>query len=100
MRISDWSSDVCSSDLSCSRDVASIAIEDRERNRDVGNKRPVAGLAKLPHTKADRGVKTTVGALSLAPGLGDEPFGFGRPAEPRVGMVCVCSCSTRWSPYP
>src|SRR3546814_14179519 len=100
MRISDWSSDVCSSDLSCSRDVASIAIEDRERNRDVGNKRPVAGLAKLPHTKADRGVKTTVGALALEPGLGDEPFGFGetnRSEGRRVGKECVSTCRFRWS---
>src|SRR3546814_4314498 len=87
MRISDWSSDVCSSDLSRSRDVASIAIEDRERNRDVGNKRPVAGLAKLPHTKADRGVKTTVGALALEPGLGDEPFGFGETNVERSKRV-------------
>src|SRR3546814_3519942 len=93
MRISDWSSDVCSSDVCSSdlilasgnrrrnirtgrRNVAAIAIENRQRNRNIGDQRPVAGFAELAHPQADRWVKTPVCPLALKPRFGDQLLGL------------------------
>src|SRR3546814_18675337 len=76
MRISDWSSDVCSSDLDTLRDagiecmIADEAVEMRRRrarNRDM--------------IAAD--------AARRAP----------RSEERRVGKECVSTCRSGWSPY-
>src|SRR3546814_6061699 len=76
MRISDWSSDVCSSDL-CPFDEAP-AKSDEE------------GLIVA------RG-KTSYALLNLF------PYNSGhllvRSEERRVGKECVRTCRSRWSPY-
>src|SRR3546814_4189992 len=72
MRISDWSSDVCSSDL---HDQDVMAVEGRGRH----------------HLDLHRLFRL---AMALAPD--------GRPArseERRVGKECVSTCRSRWSPY-
>src|SRR3546814_17725071 len=77
MRISDWSSDVCSSDLSsCDRYWP-------DTDRDVPNN----GSARSP-----------VGRCACR----REPFRSGhrgRSEERRVGKECVSTCRARWSPY-
>src|SRR3546814_4313939 len=76
MRISDWSSDVCSSDLWLQKGGA------LEQAGDWENARPA--LEK---------------ALELAP---NEPIVLnylGRSEERRVGKECVSTCRSRWSPY-
>src|SRR3546814_10621213 len=86
MRISDWSSDVCSSDLrtaltniyerySCSRWLSCLAPP-RRRRCACG-----CGWACFPATAAPR---KTHG---------------GRSEERRVGKECVSTCRSRWSPY-
>src|SRR3546814_14032297 len=75
MRISDWSSDVCSSDLASSR---------------------------LPQDlRGSLGKKCDL--LSLAWGLLYRLMRllnrFGRSEERRVGKECVSTCRSRWSPY-
>src|SRR3546814_1323673 len=72
MRISDWSSDVCSSDL----DVA------RLESADPGHRVP--HLAFQPDAMDD----TPVLPVSE---VGSE--------ERRVGKECVSTCRSRWSPY-
>src|SRR3546814_4683878 len=73
MRISDWSSDVCSSDLlDCRRSFAILRFMDR-RNF---TKLALSGLA-----------------FSF---LADSA---GRSEERRVGKECVSTCRSRWSPY-
>src|SRR3546814_15481740 len=90
MRISDWSSDVCSSDLQGRRRGLLHRVGDAHQ----------AGEAALEHDEHHRLalVAASVGdRLRLAavePQIGD------RSEERRVGKECVRTCSSRWSPYP
>src|SRR3546814_8645094 len=72
MRISDWSSDVCSSDLEVFRRLADEILHPRRwllfQRRRLGS----SGLRRS---------------------------GTGRSEERRVGKECVSTCRSRWSPY-
>src|SRR3546814_9224944 len=91
MRISDWSSDVCSSDL----DMVEMGVLDPTKvtRSALQNAASVAGLmlttdcmvAELP--KED------------APAMGGGDMGGMRSEERRVGKECVSTCRSRWSPY-
>src|SRR3546814_12196377 len=101
MRISDWSSDVCSSDL-----VAMIepggdhefppAVRKTIRQGQVADYRAAADfinreafdLVCLQHEFGIFGGEA--GALIL---------GLVRSEERRVGKACVSTCRSRWSPY-
>src|SRR3546814_3856270 len=69
MRISDWSSDVCSSDL------LETAVFHHQLER--------AGKQKVAHQHRRRIAENDVG----------------RSEERRVGKECVSTCRSRWSPY-
>src|SRR3546814_1922208 len=98
MRIRDWSSDVCSSDL-----VAAAA-----RRRGV----VVEGALQKLHA-ARGGLFVVDHVLLLGDALGGDPAVAvfvvrPRPArrdpparseERRVGKACVSTCRSRWSPY-
>src|SRR3546814_16475390 len=97
MRISDWSSDVCSSDLLAEVGIAG-AGEGRlaappDRPVDV-HARAVVALYRLRHER--RG---------LAVGMGDHMHAvlvelhILRSAESRVGQEDVSTCRSRWWPY-
>src|SRR3546814_6508927 len=78
MRISDWSSDVCSSDLI--RVLAAVAVA-------------------LSHSYL-----ITTGDPSARPMITETGFSIGyhsvnRSEERRVGKECVSTCRSRWSPY-
>src|SRR3546814_15369064 len=105
MRISDWSSDVCSSDL------GGAALHDRRRSgsRILGlpgsSRRWLlrAGTSLCverpspPHPP--RSAAAAVGiAHDLAVGHYDLVVGC-RSEERRVGKECVSTCRSRWSPY-
>src|SRR3546814_13631364 len=104
MRISDWSSDVCSSDLE-------HVVGHQPRHRDdlpagqfhqalgqfleIGN----AGLGKLENIEpAQIGIRRAAGQQ---PGLPREQRvpGAMRTEERRVGKECVSTCRSRWYPY-
>src|SRR3546814_5558177 len=72
MRISDWSSDVCSSDLLRA-----------EVGQGLGGERPGDQLAEFQH--ADAGEYLPCHAC--------------RSEERREGKECVSTCRSRWSPY-
>src|SRR3546814_20244030 len=105
MRISDWSSDVCSSDLAKddSEDEQYLRIQIR------GGLRHLAGLAGYLVAIVIVGFFTaTAGYLvaTLWRGAGFRlPQALGltviavRSEERRVGKECVSTCSSRWSPY-
>src|SRR3546814_5763861 len=85
MRISDWSSDVCSSDLP----PGSIAFSSPPATAVIGED----GLAVDIEFEA-----VAVGII----GDGHERLQGSRPArseERRVGKECVSTCRSRWSPY-
>src|SRR3546814_11942457 len=104
MRISDWSSDVCSSDL-----------------RIVGGERDLRLVTVHVHVDAQA---TQIQRMQIDPGaaqtgIGDPDDAFaqimgevrvigrhshrwrcgGRSEERRVGQECVSTCRARWSPY-
>src|SRR3546814_17652123 len=97
MRISDWSSDVCSSDL--------IRLAMR-----------VPEVIHAPYLRAERppvatnpadGGAAEVGAViaaltpdeSCSASLPTCPLIGERSEERRVGKECVSTCRSRWSPY-
>src|SRR3546814_8692040 len=104
MRISDWSSDVCSSDL--------LALQCRERK---------SFLHRFPPKKQDESPVTSFASGQRHEGLAEKenksrntaktppkvPWRASRaPDSPnyrseerRVGKECVSTCRSRWSPY-
>src|SRR3546814_18529299 len=91
MRISDWSSDVCSSDLPLLFDVGTIPFPHEGHEQDALDALDAACRAKeTGHAPA----AFIVEPLILAAG------GMLRSDERRVGKECVSTCSSRWSPDP
>src|SRR3546814_2742586 len=84
LRISDWSSDVCSADLPL---VAGFLT--RTRVLAVGGRQALDRLTAHFKPYAVIGLLATVVLL----------FGFQRSEERRVGNACVSKCRSRWSPY-
>src|SRR3546814_1863260 len=80
MRISDWSSDVCSSDLG-DDSIDAGPTGGRMWDGRAGSAHEQAGLPLLS-------------AAEMANGTVEE-----RSEERRVGKECVSTCRSRWSPY-
>src|SRR3546814_2962891 len=87
MRISDWSSDVCSSDLQVLIPLAAHLAPEESRGRVVGG---IMGGLLLGILLA-RPISSVVA----------DHFGWRamRSEERRVGKECVSTCRSRWSPY-
>src|SRR3546814_6477411 len=89
MRISDWSSDVCSSDLS------SLGTIDAA-GKGFGAEAPFATVFSMHATKT---------FAVRQGGFYGWPYSYwGRNVDPRseerrVGKECVSTCRSRWSPY-
>src|SRR3546814_12759759 len=83
MRISDWSSDVCSSDLdtNIAEVIGTVVLDD--------------GVGTTTHYYTISG-----GALTWTNNDGTTvPAVTPRSEERRVGKECVSTCRSRWSPY-
>src|SRR3546814_5079897 len=78
LRISDWSSDVCSSDLP--GDVGVLVYEVQP-----------AAEVEVDAPRPDQ----RVGGLQVA----DDRLALQRSEERRVGKECVSTCRSRWTPY-
>src|SRR3546814_7262189 len=92
MRISDWSSDVCSSDLD-ERDVAeqidAVPVAQRPKEACLG--------AIVAHVGDERRiVMTALGQLRV--GALPQELVHQRSEERRVGKECVSTCRSRGSP--
>src|SRR3546814_7284632 len=84
MRISDWSSDVYSSDLG-GQEWRSI------RERRLPLREEALARDRPAHPLPDQAARG---------GRGDGPLGPSwRSEERRVGKACVRTCRSRWSPY-
>src|SRR3546814_17694608 len=110
MRISDWSSDVCSSDLGLRlKGVAvTISASDWQETFRIAEERREAG-ADFPDD-----ARTEGGGVVLFPRRGGHPVAasakhqrdpvvkadlvLNRSEERRVGKECVSTCRSRWSP--
>src|SRR3546814_11433842 len=91
MRISDWSSDVCSSDINCV-----VYWSQSSKKRPSIDCRPSPISAAHRHTPPFHEVRcrspqipTFVSPLDTS----------SRSEERRVGKECVSTCRSRWSPY-
>src|SRR3546814_14058768 len=91
MRISDWSSDVCSSDL-----MTDIAPEARITTGCTGLWNPAQARAWRRITDFVHAHSRAKIAVQLAH-AGRK--GATRSEERRVGKECVSTCSSRWSQY-
>src|SRR3546814_12144231 len=98
MRISDWSSDVCSSDLL----VEDVVAPDPR----------FVGVARGEFTPQGDGTTLVFGAVPqrrrVGIAIGDRQVGplparrgveIERSEESRVGKECVSACRSRWWPY-
>src|SRR3546814_19913440 len=92
MRISDWSSDVCSSDLMVFHEgryeiiAVVIAGLHPQGQRDAGSGAGVGEQLRL-----ELALEEIIGGA-----LVDKEI---RSEERRVGKECVSTCVSRWSPY-
>src|SRR3546814_18323680 len=101
--MSDWSSDVCSSDLAV-RFSESLLIESSNLGKSA-HARPGRSPARGPmdalfddvshdfEAVPDRAVVAPIRAAGLPSHV------TGRSEERRVGKECVSTCRSRWSPY-
>src|SRR3546814_15005765 len=99
MRISDWSSDVCSSDLTRIRTVINEAVGNVRADNILAAVAPQRSAASLEmlrwmDVEAISGLLASehpqVGALILSVLVPD------RSEERRVGKECVSTCRSRW----
>src|SRR3546814_5949592 len=91
MRISDWSSDVCSSDL-CASPYGRAEV--RRSARHVKGQQTVAAAHRHP-PPSGRILHRLHHFLDAA-----DAFAVDRRSEERrVGKECVSTCRSRWSPY-
>src|SRR3546814_20562872 len=119
MRISDWSSDVCSSDLIILARIAAVEPPDGEAAVaqqllvETARRDAQVGAFEIGFGKAGEARKLTADlraflalqflALEQRGGVGaDRPlprFIGKRSEERRVGKECVSTCRYRWAPY-
>src|SRR3546814_8092921 len=87
VRISDWSSDVCSSDLKWLR---------RERNfgKSRVGENSIRSCSILPRSRSATARMLSLGRRGVVRRR-HQP----RSEERRVGKECVSTCRSRWSPY-
>src|SRR3546814_17546601 len=112
MRISDWSSDVCSSDLLPGRFVSSeegLSLSPAEAGNayrtgfflgdgtGAGKGRQVAGIILDQWLRGNRRHLWISKSETL---IEDARRDWSRSEERRVGKECVSTCRSRWSPYP
>src|SRR3546814_12597214 len=103
MRISDWSSDVCSSDL---RDnLRAMFVQGHASNSITRMPESVKALEKLDLLVVADPHPTTWAALAVKGGRKENTYllpvctQLERSEERRVGKECVSTCRYRWSPY-
>src|SRR3546814_14977293 len=98
MRISDWSSDVCSSDL---REAAFRDAEAREREAEAEAK--ATAMVSEAIARGDVNAVNYFVAQRYVDALGkfadsaNQKTFFLRSEERRVGKECVSTCRSRWS---
>src|SRR3546814_2603520 len=107
MRISDWSSDVCSSDLTLDWDEElldafhvprAMLPEIRSSSEVYGHAQDTLWGVPVAAALGDQQA-ALVGQGCLSPGQAKCSYGTGnRSEERRVGKECVSTCRSRWSP--
>src|SRR3546814_5568855 len=94
MRISDWSSDVCSSDLNSWHWSRS---HDYERSLGADADCSADECPRIRRQSSDQAAQVR---SRQAPRPLRKADHIARSEERRVGKECVSTCRSRWSPYP
>src|SRR3546814_19429877 len=106
MRISDWSSDVCSADLT--RKARTVADRLRHLPGVIEAEASAAGTVRVEFSRSETTEADISKALAdigvqhrPAPGMPEAVAAkpHRRSEERRVGKECVSTCRSRWSPY-
>src|SRR3546814_11288038 len=96
MRISDWSSDVCSSDLKPKSNDARILSYCEPKRRNIPPLRIAPRKSRENTQRCKRCPPISLGHIR-------QKFGrqvqSARSEERRVGKECVSTCRSRWAPY-
>src|SRR3546814_10995865 len=96
MRISDWSSDVCSSDLDTfewqlEHAIAAQCFRDYlQPISHQGGVQTASGIAEVMPFASTKGYRDWLARMAAVPT---------RSEERRVGTECVSTCRSRWSQY-
>src|SRR3546814_13070693 len=111
MRISDWSSDVCSSDLGACVVTATPGETAALFQTERGSEAEKAAFAALTPTLAGclpPKIELRISKFELRGYLAEAAYRYavtaqtnkaaGRSEERRVGKECVSTCRSRWSP--
>src|SRR3546814_10342702 len=88
MRISDWSSDVCSSDLQQEHVAGEHVREETDGQRERPDQEGREELDRDQQRQDVPGCRRDQRVLDVLD-----------PEERRVGKECVSTCRSRWSPY-
>src|SRR3546814_17092107 len=112
MRISDWSSDVCSSDLHDIEGCVRLGMEDRRKELAISQLHSLFQVSPSTFQALSLLLYLWLGPAlptqdiaDLVPILDDRDeisvplFHEGRSEERRVGKACVSPCRSRWSRY-
>src|SRR3546814_12738972 len=103
MRISDWSSDVCSSDLTgvrgrSARRAWSLCSMKYPPHPATPDRDGTSRLAAAPRLSIHRN-RTRMPMRNITHYLNGRAAPFARSEERRVGKECVSTCRSRWSQY-
>src|SRR3546814_10990332 len=100
MRISDWSSDVCSSDLSWLTAVAIMRV--RVSVPPPGGKGEMKVMGAPPRlaapAAAEHDTSAAAARIFFRTSIVFLVYRY-RSEERRVGKECVSTCRSRWAPY-
>src|SRR3546814_19336801 len=110
MRISDWSSDVCSSDLASNPYYGPMAGIADEQFRKIFDNNVLANhwlITMVAPEMIERREGAIIVVSSIGGLIGSDVIGAynvstpaDRTEESRVGKSCVSTCRSRLSPYP
>src|SRR3546814_12119502 len=96
MRISDWSSDVCSSDLrAIALDPEMVMYDEPFTGQDPISMGVLMRL--IQSLNRSLGITSVIVSHDVEEVLSIADFA--RSEERRVGKECVSTCRSRWSPY-
>src|SRR3546814_11233215 len=99
MRISDWSSDVCSSDLAVKLLVALVDLTlDRMTVCRTARVRNIWGLPEKERPVPVVVIVDEIAELFLIASRNEKDEAHARSEERRVGKECVSTCRCRWAP--
>src|SRR3546814_12998641 len=101
MRISDWSSDVCSSDLTDEQFEAMLDVHVTAPFRILrAAAEPWRAMAKQEAAEGREVIRKVVKISSMAGTHGNAgQVNYSRSEERRVGKACESTCSYRWLSY-